>query len=139
MVYKTVSIGYIEEEDFYYISLKEPIIFINNNEITSISINLIFEDAIIIENNADNINGSTYTWNLNPTELKDINIKYRFENEEINPIPTPEEPEENEGNNTQEENVSNWANENKILVYVGAFSILVILILIVGIIKFKKL
>lgn len=139
MVYKTVSIGYIDEEDFYYISLKEPIIFINNNEITSISINLIFEDAIIIENNADNINGSTYTWNLNPTELKDINIKYRFENEEINPIPTPEEPEENEENNTQEENVSNWANENKILVYVGAFSILVILILIVGIIKFKKL
>ena len=139
MVYKTVSIGYINEEDFYYISLKEPIIFINNNEITSISINLIFEDAIVIENNADNINGSTYTWNLNPTELKDINIKYIFENEEINPIPTPEEPEENEGNNTQEENVSNWANENKILVYVGAFSILVILILIVGIIKFKKL
>src|SRR5699024_4232167 len=41
MVYKTVSIGYINEEDFYYISLKEPIIFINNNEITSISINLI--------------------------------------------------------------------------------------------------
>ena len=67
------------------------------------------------------------------------NNKYRFENEEINPIPTPEEPEENEENNTQEENVSNWANENKILVYVGAFSILVILILIVGIIKFKKL
>ncbi|MFR5856851.1 MAG: hypothetical protein ACLUFU_03465 [Bacilli bacterium] len=31
MVYKTVSIGYIDEEDFYYISLKEPILFINNN------------------------------------------------------------------------------------------------------------
>lgn len=139
MVYKTISIGYIDEEDFYYISLKDPIIFINNNEITSININLIFNDAIIIENNADNINGSTYTWNLNPTELKDINIKYRFEDEEEEPTQTPEEPSEEKPNKEEGSEVSSWVNENKVLIYVGVFSILIVLILVVGVIKFKKL
>ena len=138
MVYKTINIGYIDEEDFYYISLKDPIIFINNNEITSININLIFNDAIIIENNADIINGSTYTWNITPTKLNDINIKYRFENKEEEPITKPENSNE-EKPNKEESEVSSWVNENKGLVYVGVFSILLVLILIVGIIKFKKL
>lgn len=138
--YDSVSFGYIDEEDYYYISLRNPIIFNNNNNLTALTINLSFDnDAVVLSNNADLVNGNTYTWQLNPTNLKDINITYRFLHL-TDPDPEPETPENNPSNSDTEQNeeVSNWVNDNKVIVYVGVFVILVCVIIIFSVIKSKK-
>ena len=141
--YEDVGIGYLEDEDYYYISLKSPMIFKNNNNLTSLTINLSFDnDAIILNNNADIVNGKTYTWQLNPTELKDIDITYKFlhltdpDSEEPN---TPSDNTPDNSDNEQNEEVTNWVNDNKILVFGGVFVILVCVIIIISVIKNKKL
>ena len=140
--FEDVGIGYIEDEDYYYISLKSPMIFNNNNNLTSLTVNLSFDnDAIILSNNADTVSGNTYTWQLNPSNLKDIDITYKFLHL-TDPDPEPESPEENNpGNsdNEQNEDVSNWVNDNKLLVFGGVFVILVCVIIIISVIKSKKL
>ena len=138
--YDSVSFGYIDEEDYHYISLRNPIIFNNNNNLTALTINLSFDnDAVVLSNNADLVNGNTYTWQLNPTNLKDINITYRFLHL-TDPDPEPETPENNPSNSDTEQNeeVSNWVNDNKVIVYVGVFVILVCVIIIFSVIKSKK-
>ena len=140
--FEDVGIGYIEDEDYYYISLKSPMIFNNNNNLTSLTVNLSFgNDAVILSNNADTVSGNTYTWQLNPSNLKDIDITYKFLHL-TDPDPEPESPEENNpGNsdNEQNEDVSNWVNDNKLLVFGGVFVILVCVIIIISVIKSKKL
>lgn len=138
--YDSVSFGYIDEEDYHYISLRNPIIFNNNNNLTALTINLSFDnDAVVLSNNADLVNGNTYTWQLNPTNLKDINITYRFLHL-TDPDLEPETPENNPSNSDTEQNeeVSNWVNDNKVIVYVGVFVILVCVIIIFSVIKSKK-
>lgn len=141
-VFNTIGVGYLDAEDYYYLSMSGIKIFNYNNTINTITINIDFDrDAIILSNNADTVSGNTYTWQLNPSNLKDIDITYKFLHL-TDPDPKPESPEENNpGNsdNEQNEDVSNWVNDNKLLVFGGVFVILVCVIIIISVIKSKKL
>ena len=139
-IFNTIGVGYLDTEDYYYLSMSGIKIFNYNNTINTITINIEFDrDAIILSNNADTVSGNTYTWQLNPTNLKDINITYRFLHL-TDPDPEPETPENNPSNSDTEQNeeVSNWVNDNKVIVYVGVFVILVCIIVIFSVIKSKK-
>lgn len=139
-IFNTIGVGYLDTEDYYYLSMSGIKIFNYNNTINTITINIEFDrDAIILSNNADTVSGNTYTWQLNPTNLKDINITYRFLHL-TDPDPEPETPENNPSNSDTEQNeeVSNWVNDNKVIVYVGVFVILVCVIIIFSVIKSKK-
>ena len=139
-IFNTIGVGYLDTEDYYYLSMSGIKIFNYNNTINTITINIEFDrDAIILNNNADTVSGNTYTWQLNPTNLKDINITYRFLHL-TDPDPEPETPENNPSNSDTEQNeeVSNWVNDNKVIVYVGVFVILVCIIVIFSVIKSKK-
>lgn len=139
-IFNTIGVGYLDTEDYYYLSMSGIKIFNYNNTINTITINIEFDrDAIILSNNADTVSGNTYTWQLNPTNLKDINITYRFLHL-TDPDPEPETSENNPSNSDteQNDNVSNWVNDNKVIVYVGVFVILVCVIIIFSVIKSKK-
>ena len=139
-IFNTIGVGYLDTEDYYYLSMSGIKIFNYNNTINTITINIEFDrDAIILNNNADTVSGNTYTWQLNPTNLKDINITYRFLHL-TDPDLEPETPENNPSNSDTEQNeeVSNWVNDNKVIVYVGVFVILVCIIVIFSVIKSKK-
>lgn len=141
-IFNTIGIGYIESEDYYYLSMKNIKIFNYNNTINTITINLKFSDnAIVLSNNADLVSNNTYTWNITSTELKDINITYRFL-DLTEPDIDDEEQIENTENNTDselEEEISDWANDNKFLVFGSVFVILICIIIIISVIKLKKL
>ena len=117
--FDAVGIGYYEDEDSYYISLNNPIIFNNNNNLTALNINLIFN-------------------------LKDINISYRFIDEvddsQMDDANQPESPNEDEANqnNEQVSQVSEWVNSNKTVVYIGVLVILLCVIIIFSVLKSKK-
>ena len=143
--FDAVGIGYYEDEDSYYISLNNPIIFNNNNNLTALNINLIFPENInVINNNADIVNGSTYTWQITPNNLKDIKISYRFIDEvddsQMDDANQPESPNEGETsqNNEQVSQVSEWVNSNKTVVYIGVLVILLCVIIIFSVLKSKK-
>ena len=103
--------------------------------ITDITINLTFlpSDFIIISNNADNINGNIYTWNINQQNYQDKNIQVIFkkvEQEEKEPTPS-EKPKDNDKETLD--------NKYSIFIIIGCFLGLFTIIGVICFIKSKRL
>lgn len=131
--FKTGGYGYIKEKDYYYISLRNPIIFNNYNNIDNLTVNIKFsDDFIVIESDANSINGGTYTWNIRNNST--INVKYQLKNNgDTDEIPKKEEVKE------EESALVKWVNDNLGIVFLFTFVILISIIVLIVVVKRYKL
>lgn len=137
--YKTIGIGYINTEQYYYLSMKDILIFNYDNNLNSITINIDFDDYEVINSNADNYSNNIYTWYITKDNSKNINVSYKIKEKESE-IEQPENSNENETNTENENNkkINELVNSNKIIVYISVFTFLIIIIVIFSVLKNKK-
>lgn len=137
--YDTIGIGFINTEDYYYLSMRDILIFNYDNNINSVTINIDFNDLEVISSNADSYSNNVYTWYITRDNPKSINVSYKIKTEDPE-ISQPETPngEETNQNNEQTSKVSEWVNSNKTVVYIGVFVILLCVIIIFSVLKSKK-
>jgi len=131
--FKTVGYGYVKEKDYYYVSLRNPIIFNNYNNIDNLSVNIKFsDDFIVIESDANSINNGIYTWNIKNNST--INVKYQLKNNESN-----EENPKKEEVKEEERSLVKWVNDNLGIVFLFTFVILISIIVLIVVVKRYKL
>lgn len=83
-LFNNISIGYLAEKEYYYISLNSPTKVLLDNEIEKLTINVTFDKMKVISSNATNVNRDTYTWTLSDPQNFSINIKYQKEEDVLN-------------------------------------------------------
>lgn len=137
--YDTIGIGYVSAEDYYYLSMRDILIFNYDNNINLVTINIDFNDLEVISSNADNYSNNVYTWYITRDNPKSLNVSYKTkaEDPEISQPEMPSKEEVNQNNELTSE-VSEWVNSNKTIVYVGVFVILLCIIIIFSVLKSKK-
>lgn len=131
-VFKTGGVGYVKEEDYYYLSLSNLVLFDYNQDLEFINVNITFKDLEVISNNALEVRGNTYTWRLDKNSKEGINVKYkRKSNTSINP--NPSEP-------IKENDNKNKRNSNSLFNYIVVGTILLLFVIgLVGFIKYKSI
>ena len=102
----------------------------------------------IIYNNADVVNGNTYTWNITRDNYTNKSISMWFDtipddlsNFDSNNVPSEDDPNSNieEEETTQEEESNTLSSKQTNLIIIGAISIFVIIFVVVIVVKKKRL
>lgn len=131
MGFNTGGIGYLEDEDYYYISLSNPTLVVSSSDMESLNVNITFSGVEVISNNADSIKGNVYSWKVN----KDTSIIVKYKIKNSSNIPTkPVTPNDDKKNDKKEENKDNLLD----YILVGAV-LLLFVIVIIGMIKYKSI
>lgn len=129
-IFNNSKIGYIKDKDYYYISATKPEI-LENTEIESLVVNVKFNNVQVLEHNANNVSGNTYTWKLNKDS--DINIKYRLKNSSVK----PSDPDSNPSNPNPD---AEEKEENSIFDYILVIAVVLLFIIaVIGLIKYKSI
>lgn len=130
MAFNTGGVGYLEDEDYYYISFSNPSSTITDSGIDNLNIKITFNNVEVISSNADNIKGKVHSWLVNKDT--NINVKYKIKNSS-NITQKPVTPD----NDKKDENKKK---ENNMLDYILVGSVLLLFIIaIIGIIKYKSI
>ena len=129
MAFNNGGVGYLEDEDYYYISLSNPSATITESDVEDLNINITFNNVEVISHNASSVRGNVYSWKINKNTS--INVKYKLKN--ISNVPKPTTPNEAIENNDRESKNSMFD-----YILVGAVFFLFIIALL-GIIKYKSI
>lgn len=82
-------------------------------------------DKPVISNNADNVNGNIYTWNITKDNAHDKSINMVLDNKKVN---DNENPNEN-NNENQDNNSTNKKNKSEYTLYIFAGILLIVMLL----------
>ena len=138
----------IKNEDMYSLKTNNKCkLFDAYTLLDSVSINIV-TDYDIIYNNADVVNGNTYTWNITRDNYTNKSISMWFDtipddlsNFDSNNVPSEDDPNSNieEEETTQEEESNTLSSKQTNLIIIGAISIFVIIFVVVIVVKKKRL
>lgn len=136
-VFNNFSVGYLEDENSYYLAVSNTNLFANNANLDEIIVNITFSEATVLSHNADTVNANTYTWVFTSDDYsKNINIRYQLETTE------EEDPSEEGGENSSDDTsseVEEELNNSNFLDYILLGAVLLIFgVAIIGIIKYKS-
>ena len=135
------AIGYVKEDDYYYLSASSASLFKYNANLESININISCKDCKVIKNNADLVTNNIYTWTITKNTNTNINFQYRLpkkiDNNNSTTITNPKP--NNPSNNTSTSNKEKEEKENSIIDYILVGAILLLFVIgILGLIKYKS-
>lgn len=148
-IFNTISIGYLEDEDYYYLSLKSPTKVLLDNEIEKLVINITFDNLVVLSSNATYVSGNKYTWTFTNFTDASINVKYQYKDSgnltnECNI--TCSDREELINPNSKDcyckivENNTNEEKETSYLDYILLGAVLLLfIVIIIGLIKYKSI
>lgn len=120
------SSGYDKNEGCYYIIADNLKIFEQENTVNSINISINLVGYKVIESNQDSVNNNIYTWSFNRSdkERKNITIKFKKENSNIEIDPSDNKTEPNKV-------------DSKYTMYI--FYGILLLVIIIGYLIFRKM
>lgn len=134
------AIGYIKEDDYYYLSASSASLFKYNENLENITININCKNCEVIKNNASLVTNNVYTWNISKNSNTNINFQYRLTKKEEENNNSSSNPKP--GNSTTSNNSSNEEEnkkENSYLDYILVGAILLLFVIgILGLIKYMS-